>query len=68
MFAGDSSLGSESIDITEITIVSTVWIGSHRSLYHIIVRESDKNFFKDGRDNNEKYLASSYPKESSPGA
>merc|ERR1719450_1416454 len=31
-FAGLSSLGSASIDITEIKIVSTVWIGSHLSL------------------------------------
>ena len=32
IFAGDSSLGSESMEMTEITIDSTVWIGSHRSL------------------------------------
>ena len=29
--AGDSSLGSEIIEITEIRIDSTVWIGSQRS-------------------------------------
>ena len=29
--AGDSSLGSASMEMTETRIVSTVWIGSHRS-------------------------------------
>lgn len=29
--AGDSSLGSANIEITDIKIVSTVWTGSHRS-------------------------------------
>ena len=30
-FAGDSSFGSASIEMTLIRIVSTVWTGSHRS-------------------------------------
>lgn len=32
MFAGDSSFGLESIDITDNKIVSTVWTGDQRSL------------------------------------
>lgn len=30
-FAGDSSLGSANIEITLMSIVSTVWIGNQRS-------------------------------------
>lgn len=30
-FSGDSQFGSDSIDMTETKMLSTVWIGSHRS-------------------------------------